>query len=969
MAISVVKFMQARYGDKFKDVNMYAHQNTLSGAQVQAIREGLKTYAETAAKDYNVLLKFQKDTKSKDETLISTLKNLNTLIKEMGSMDINGASTSKMNEFFKKYRTTFEGMAPLEGEEGKSEHQRMLARALQANKGKLREQQNQLADAIGEKFESVIAKNADTLVGAQGSALKIVLSSFLGPAAPLLAAVDKLFDIDSVMSNATKSTFGFLRDSFSKQQKEHEDSEKEADRRQDEQRGWFASLTDSLERKEDARKAAGKGFLGTFGLRLMEGVLKPFKLLEKLPGFKLIERVLGHLGGGLARAALGVVGGGARVLGKIPFVKTIGKGLLSLLGRVPGLGMLGGGAEVAGAAEGAEGVAAAAGGAAAAPVLAAVAAVAAAGFGVYELFQHRKEVKDFLEKTGALKAAKTALDGISKIASLVVSGVEAVGSAVENSGLIQAIQKLMGALGGLVSKGASWVGAISVEGIEGAMKYLNSLFDFLGRMWDAAEASGLPQLLGAAAKWGLTKYFGMIGGMISWVADLVDAISTGTTGDFLTKTWVKVKSGFESAMSGMAEVFGWVASNVGPFIVEPLVKILAAVQNSVGGMLTWVGTTLTSGWLGKIVSHIPGAAKMLQGLIAEGASIRGSAAGMLANNAKARAAGATNIRNTAQSAVNALTPPTAAGASGVVTGSAIAQGKSPAQAAAAGAAASGAVYSASRKVGALLVPDPTIRQVIVDAAKMVGVDPGLMLAIASSESGFNPDAKAKTSSASGLYQFTRGTWNEMVAKYGAQYGITSNMQMDPKANALMGALFVRDNAAVLQKAGIPANAGTLYMAHFMGAGGAVAFIKAMDQNPSASAAALFPAQARANESIFYAGGQSRSLSQVYDLMTTNPNKVSVAKAQAYDRMIGYAGGGVGSSPMLASGPKQPSYTRTSPVDVAKATQAPAQTHQQEVVATAGGGLAPMSAPMSVDSIPSTVSDEGMLILNTSGVQV
>ena len=953
MAISVLKFMQARFGKEFDGVNMYAHHSTLNGNQVQAIREGLKKYADTAAKDYAVLLKYQKDTKSKDADLIATLKNLNGLIKEMQSMDEKGASTAQMNEFFKKYRTTFEGIAPLEGSE--SDHRRAVSRALKANHDRLKAEQKKMFDALGDRFEEVIAKNSDVLGSAQGSALKVALSGFLGPAAPLVAVVDKMFDIDQAMGTATKKTFQFMKDSFTKKEQERDEDEREADRRQEQQKSWFNTLTEGLLGKDKAHKASGKGFLGKFGTTIMEGVLRPFKMLEKVPGFKMLEKMIGHLGGGLARAAIGVVGGGARVLGKVTGAKYIGKGIMALVKHLPGVGMLGGGA----AAEGA----AALGGAAVMPVLAGVAAVAAAGFGVYELFQHRKEVKAFLEKTGALKAAKSALDGISKVAGLVVSGVETVWGAVESSGLLTGIERLTGAVGRLLGKGATMA-------FQGWMDIFNGVFHIIGDLWSGAMASGIPQLIGGFEKFAWTKVFGMLGGIFNWIADLADAITTGHVGDFLGKTWDKVKAGFSSAMSGLAEVFSWIGSNVGPFIVEPLVKIMAATQNSVGGMLKWVGTTLTSGWLGHLVEHIPGAAKMLKGLIQEGASIQGGASAMLARNAAARTAGAKNIRQTAATALSAATPAAASVASAGARAAFGVTGASMSQSKMAGASASGAVYSASRKVGGLLVPDPTIGQIIVNAAKTVGVDPGLMLAIASAESGFHPDAKANSSSASGLYQFTRGTWQQMVAKYGMQYGITSGMEMDPKANALMGALFVRDNAAVLQSAGLPVNAGSLYMAHFMGAGGAVSFMKAMQANPTGSAAAMFPAQARANQSIFYANGQSRSLAQVYDLMTTNPNKVSVAKAQAYDKMIGYTGGGIGSSnsPVLASASTKPSYSRTTPIDVAKASQASAPPTHMQVAAASGGGL-PASAPLSVDSVPSTVTDEGMLILTQVGITV
>ncbi len=71
-------------------------------------------------------------------------------------------------------------------------------------------------------------------------------------------------------------------------------------------------------------------------------------------------------------------------------------------------------------------------------------------------------------------------------------------------------------------------------------------------------------------------------------------------------------------------------------------------------------------------------------------------------------------------------------------------------------------------------PDPQsdIRSMIADKAEEHGIDPGLMLALAHTESGFNPKAISPTG-ATGLFQFTRGT-----AK---QYGLKN--RLDPVASA------------------------------------------------------------------------------------------------------------------------------------------------------------------------------------------
>ena len=61
----------------------------------------------------------------------------------------------------------------------------------------------------------------------------------------------------------------------------------------------------------------------------------------------------------------------------------------------------------------------------------------------------------------------------------------------------------------------------------------------------------------------------------------------------------------------------------------------------------------------------------------------------------------------------------------------------------------------------------------------------------------------------------------------------------------------------------------LYMAHFMGVGGAGKLIQNAEDNPNASAAQMFPNAAAANQSIFYdRAGQARSVSQVYSVLNT-----------------------------------------------------------------------------------------------------
>ena len=96
------------------------------------------------------------------------------------------------------------------------------------------------------------------------------------------------------------------------------------------------------------------------------------------------------------------------------------------------------------------------------------------------------------------------------------------------------------------------------------------------------------------------------------------------------------------------------------------------------------------------------------------------------------------------------------------------------------------------------------------------------------------------------------------------------LRNDPTANATMAGAFTQANAAVLAaKLGRAPSEGELYIAHFMGAGGAARLISSASANPNANAASYFPIAAHANTSIFYdrATGAPRTLAEVRNVLT------------------------------------------------------------------------------------------------------
>src|SRR3984957_14931352 len=161
---------------------------------------------------------------------------------------------------------------------------------------------------------------------------------------------------------------------------------------------------------------------------------------------------------------------------------------------------------------------------------------------------------------------------------------------------------------------------------------------------------------------------------------------------------------------------------------------------------------------------------------------------------------------------------------------------------------------------------------IKQAAGSSGTSFEYLLTTAKMESDFNPTAGASTSSAHGLFQFIDQTWLGTVKEAGAQFGygkyadvITKSsdgsysvsdpaarkaimkLRDDPTvASAMAGALTQSNSFKLTGKLGRRPNDSELYMAHFMGVGGAAKLIANAEDNPHATGARLFPNAAAAN---------------------------------------------------------------------------------------------------------------------------
>lgn len=178
------------------------------------------------------------------------------------------------------------------------------------------------------------------------------------------------------------------------------------------------------------------------------------------------------------------------------------------------------------------------------------------------------------------------------------------------------------------------------------------------------------------------------------------------------------------------------------------------------------------------------------------------------------------------------------------------------------------------------------------AAARTGIDFDYLFDVARVESAYNPAAKASTSSARGLYQFTNQTWLATLERHGANHGLAwaadairrdgagrlsvidpalrdqiMALRDDPFAASNMAAALTADNREFLEsRMGRTAEPVDLYLAHFLGSAGAARFLTALDANPDQPGATLLPEAAAANRPIFYApDGSMRSVGEIRDL--------------------------------------------------------------------------------------------------------
>ncbi|MBA5777591.1 transglycosylase SLT domain-containing protein [Stappia sp. F7233] len=176
------------------------------------------------------------------------------------------------------------------------------------------------------------------------------------------------------------------------------------------------------------------------------------------------------------------------------------------------------------------------------------------------------------------------------------------------------------------------------------------------------------------------------------------------------------------------------------------------------------------------------------------------------------------------------------------------------------------------------------------ASSTTGASFDYLLKTAQRESALNPQARAKTSSASGLFQFIESTWLETVKESGHRHGLGGYaekiertpsghyrvsdaalrkeilaLRKDPEISARLAGELTQKNANYLRdKLGREPSDGELYIAHFLGAGGANKLIGLAESKPDVAASDVFAKQANANRRIFFnSDGSAKTVGEVY----------------------------------------------------------------------------------------------------------
>ncbi|WP_114857980.1 lytic transglycosylase domain-containing protein [Azospirillum brasilense] len=246
--------------------------------------------------------------------------------------------------------------------------------------------------------------------------------------------------------------------------------------------------------------------------------------------------------------------------------------------------------------------------------------------------------------------------------------------------------------------------------------------------------------------------------------------------------------------------------------------------------------------------------------------------------------------------------------------------------AAPGAAATAVAASGtpSTVIGAALANSPAAGQVVLAAQQVAGLSGHSFTAIlaqATQESGLDPAARNRSSSAAGPFQFLERTWLDLFRRHGSAYGqgeLASAIQSrngipsvkdpavrrqilalrhDVDLSAGMAARYLSEGRDRLEeRLKRPVSETESRIAYVLGVGGAAKLIRAAESSPRAAAAELLPSAARSNRGLFYdrASGReltaSETVARLTRRMDTDQKEMFERIAQAAEPRVRLDGG-------------------------------------------------------------------------------
>ena len=231
------------------------------------------------------------------------------------------------------------------------------------------------------------------------------------------------------------------------------------------------------------------------------------------------------------------------------------------------------------------------------------------------------------------------------------------------------------------------------------------------------------------------------------------------------------------------------------------------------------------------------------------------------------------------------------------------------------------------------------------ASHKTGLDFEYLFNTAMRESSLDTQAKSKSSSAAGLFQFIDQTWLGLVKQYGGRYGlgsyasaiqqtsdghyvVASNatkaailaLRQDPELSAVMAGESAKQTKQSLECAlGRSVCAGELYAAHFLGTSGARHLIQLSESNPNMRADLAFPQAAKGNKTMFFhADGTAKTVGELYaSVVNRQPLQMPASPPPAPSPQLQIAAANIDVTDLAAIGNVLPSVADTQSADASQ----------------------------------------------------